>query len=80
METEALKFRSNKMYEAQMFQGDKGPGKLDDVLKGYPFDLIFFSPSIGQVSVIFSFIRKIRKLFLIPLSFHKLDKKFPQKI
>ena len=26
METEALKFRSNKMYEAQLFQGDKGPG------------------------------------------------------
>ena len=28
METEALKFRSNKMYEAQLFQGEKGPGKL----------------------------------------------------
>jgi hypothetical protein len=49
METEALKFRSNKMYEAQMFQGDKGPGKLDDVPKGSPFVLIFFTPRIGQV-------------------------------
>jgi hypothetical protein len=28
METEALKFRSNKMFEAQMFQGDKGPGQF----------------------------------------------------
>ena len=28
METEALKFRSNKMYEAQLFQGEKGPGKI----------------------------------------------------
>ncbi len=53
METEALKFRSNKMYEAQMFQGDKGPGKLDDVLKGYPFDLIFFSPSWPSFSDFF---------------------------
>ena len=31
MEPEALKFRSNKMYEAQMFQGDKGPGEWDEL-------------------------------------------------
>lgn len=28
MEAESMKLRSEKMYQAEMFQGDKGPGSV----------------------------------------------------